>query len=94
MPDDQAKRDASQTLRAVIDRIEDNDMAVLLVGDDEVSVDMPTALLPEGACDGDHLRITITLDKSSRTSAEERVKEMQERLSKRSDTAGKKEFKL
>jgi hypothetical protein len=94
MPDEQAKRDGSQTLRAVIDRIEDNDVAVLLVGDDEVSVDVPTALLPAGASDGDHLRITITLDQNSRDSAEQRVKEMQERLSKRSDTAGKKEFKL
>jgi len=79
----------------VIDRVEDGGMAVVLVGDDEeTSMDVPLALLPEGAGDGDHLTITFTLNKESRAEAEERVKALQERLSKRGDAGEKKSIKL
>lgn len=94
MPDERAKRDAPRTIRAVIDRIEE-EMAVLSVGDEaEHSIDVPAALLPAGASDGDHLQIRITLDEEARASAEQRIKEMQERLSKRGGAEGKKNFKL
>lgn len=94
MPDD-AKRSASRTTRAVIDRIEDGERAVLLWGEqEEMSLDMPARMLPQGAADGDHVQITVTLDPESRADAEERIKQLQERLSKRSDASGKKDFKL
>ena len=95
MPDEKAKGAGSRTTGAVIDRLEEQRMAVLLAGEDEEhSIDLPVALLPDGATDGDHLRITITLDRPSRDSAEERVRQMQERLAKRSGAEGEKNFKL
>ena len=85
MPDDKQEHPSSKRIHAVIDRIEDNDMAVILLGDDEKEkIDLPIAFLPEDASDGDHLRITITLDKESRASAEDQVRSLQERLLKRS----------
>ncbi|MBV9957760.1 MAG: DUF3006 domain-containing protein [Acidobacteria bacterium] len=72
-------------IHGVIDRIEDNDMAVILVGDDEeTQIDLPVALLPEGATDGDHLRLTITIDAASRAGAEDRIRQLQEELLNRS----------
>ncbi|MBA3715350.1 MAG: DUF3006 domain-containing protein [Pyrinomonadaceae bacterium] len=95
MTDDTPKRAPSSKTRGVIDRIEDNEMAVVLVGDDEgISIDVPASLLPKGASDGDHLTITFTLDKESRAEAEDRVKAIQERLTKKSSAANKKEIKL
>jgi Protein of unknown function (DUF3006) len=95
MPDEQKKGASSASIHAVIDRVEDNDMAVILLGDDEKErIDLAAAFLPEGASDGDHLRITITLDKESRASAEEKVKNLQDELEKRSGTKGQKNFKL
>lgn len=91
----ESKRAASAKVRGVIDRVEDGGMAVVLVGDDEkTSIDVPLALLPDGAGDGDHLTITFTLNKESRAEAEDRVKALQERLSKRGDAADKKDIKL
>ncbi|MCA1849705.1 MAG: DUF3006 domain-containing protein [Acidobacteria bacterium] len=95
MPDDSPKRAPSVEIHAVVDRIEDGDLAVLLAGDDEkTKIDFPASLLPEGAGDGDHLRITIRLDEKSRAAAEDRVKGLLERLEKRGGTKGKKDFKL
>ena len=85
MADEAQKTEGSKRIRAVIDRIEDGETAVVLTGDDgEISFDVPVALLPKGAGDGDHLQITFALDKESRGEAEARVKALQERLLKRS----------
>lgn len=43
---------------AVLDRIEDG-VAVLLVGPGEVEVQLPAALLPAGARDGDWFRLLV-----------------------------------
>lgn len=95
MADDQKKGASSTNIHAVIDRIEDHDMAVILLGDDEdEQIDLPKAFLPKGASDGDHLRITVTLDNESRRAAEEKGKELQDKLEKRSGTKGQKNFKL
>ena len=95
MPDDSKQGQGSKKIRAVIDRIEDEEMAVLSIGEKgEVSVDWPASLLPGGASEGDHLQISITLDPDARSSAETRVKNLQERLASRSDTKGRKDFKL
>jgi len=93
--DDHSKRAPSRQIRAAIDRIEDNEMAVLLVGDDgKTQLDVPVALLPEGASDGDHLRITISLDKASRDEAASRVKKMQDKLAQSGGAEEQKDFKL
>ena len=93
--DDQSKGAASRQIRAVIDRIEDNKMAVLLVGDDgKTQLDVPVALLPEGASDGDHLRITISIDKASSKEAASRVKKLQDKLAKAGGAEEQKDFKL
>jgi hypothetical protein len=93
--DDQPKRAASKQIRAQINRIEDNDVAVLMVGDDaKTQLDVPLALLPEGAGEGDHLRINISLDKESKDAAADRVKKMQDKLAQAGGSEGQKDFKL
>jgi hypothetical protein len=92
---DQTKRAASRQLHAAIDRIEDNEMAVLLFGDDEkTQVDVPLSLLPEGAGDGDHLRFTISIDKESKDAAAARVKSLQDKLAEAGGAEEQKDFKL
>lgn len=90
MPDKKSLR----RTRAVIDRIEDNGTAVLLVGEDEAKVELPVSLLPEGAEGGSHVVISVSLDEASRKEAEARVKSLQERLEKRGGEGGRKDFKL
>jgi hypothetical protein len=93
--DDQPKRGASKQIRAQINRIEDNDVAVLMVGDDaKTQLDFPRALLPEGADEGDHLRINISLDKESKDAASDRVKKLQDKLAQAGSTEGQTDFKL
>jgi Protein of unknown function (DUF3006) len=95
MPDDRNKEASNAGIHAVIDRIEDNDTAVILLGPEErAQIDLPVAFLPEGASDGDHLRIRITLDNESRAAAEDEIKRLQDELEKRSGTKGQKDFKL
>lgn len=45
--------------RAVVDRIEDGDLAVVLVGDDEVEHILPRNELPDGSEAGSVLRVSI-----------------------------------
>ena len=87
------KRGKSKRTRAVIDRVEDNGTAVLLAGEDELKVELPASLLPEGAEGGSHLVINVSLDEASREEAEGRVKALQEKLEKRGGE-GQKNFKL
>ena len=92
---DQSKRAGAKQIRAEIDRIEDNQMAVLMVGDDgKTQLDIPLALLPEGATDGDHLRITISIDKGSRDETATRVKKLQDKLAQAGGAEEQKDFKL
>jgi hypothetical protein len=91
---------------AVVDRVEDGGVAVVSLGDGKQTLDLPLARLPEGASDGDHLRLTFdgepserTLtravrDRKSRGDAEGRVRKLQERLAKLGGAQGKKDFKL
>lgn len=81
--------------RGVIDRVEDGGTAVVHVGEDEATkVELPAALLPAGASDGDHLVITVALDPDSRKEAEARVKELQDKLEQRTGKTGQQNFKL
>ena len=92
---EKSRNSASKEIHAEIDRIEDGKMAVLVIHDEgKTQLDMPLALLPEGASDGDHLRITVSLDKDSRADAAERVKKLQDRLAQTGGAEGQKDFKL
>ena len=88
------KQGKSKRTRAVVDRVEDGGTAVVLVGEDEQKVELPAALLPEGADAGSHLVINVSLDEASRKEAEARVKALQEKLEKRGGEGGQKNFKL
>jgi hypothetical protein len=48
-------------MKAVIDRIE-NDMAVILLGEDEISFDLPLQYLPDGVQEGTWLRVDFKID--------------------------------
>ena len=96
----------SVEVAAVVDRVEDNEVAVLSLGDGKRTLDLPLSRLPEGATAGDHLRLTFdgepseqtfkraAEDRQARADAEERVRKLQGRLEKSSGTQGKKDFKL
>lgn len=97
-------------VRAVVDRIEDGDIAVLSLDDEARSqLDVPRKQLPEGAdSDGDHLLLKFDVDAKSgertlksikaapgaRAGASDRIKKMQERLARMSGAPDKKDFKL
>ena len=53
-------------MKAVIDRFE-GDYAIVLFGDDEIKVEIPTTLLPEGAQEGSWLRVSLELDQDALT---------------------------
>ncbi len=57
------------TIKAVIDRYE-ADTAVLLLGEEEsATMGFPSAFLPQGLDEGDHLKITITRDRKATAAA-------------------------
>ena len=92
---DEKKAGKSKRTRAVLDRIEDGHTAVLYAGEEEgLKVELPASLLPEGAEGGSHLLITLTLDEGSRKAAEDRIRDLQERLERRAGGGGQKDFKL
>ena len=111
--DDDAKREReseregeAREIPAVVDRIEDGDVAVLSLGDGDQTLDLPLSRLPEGTRDGDHLRLTfdgepgadtlkrVSQDEGSRAAAEDRIRKLREELKQRGGAAGKKDFKL
>jgi hypothetical protein len=84
MSEDSERGSESKKTKAVVDRVEDGGVAVVHLGDDEgETVDLPASLLPDGVSDGDHLTITVRVERASRASAEERIRALQERLANR-----------
>ena len=57
-------------ISAYLDRIEGN-LAVLLLGDEEKKLNFPREFLPEGAGEGDYLKLEIELDEDAKERAEE-----------------------
>ena len=108
--DHSTENKASVEVRAVVDRIEDGDIAVLTLEDEARSqLDVPRGALPKDAgSDGDHVLLTFDVDSESgertlksvkaapaaRATAEDRIKKMQERLARMSGADDKKDFKL
>lgn len=66
-------------LKAVIDRFE-GEYAVVLFGEDEIKVDIPKALLPEGAKEGSWLNINFELDVEGEMKQRERIENKLEKL--------------
>ncbi len=66
-------------MKAVIDRFEE-DYAVVLFGENEIKVDIPKALLPEGAKEGSWLNINFELDIKGEMKQRERIEDKLERL--------------
>ncbi len=66
-------------MKAVIDRFEGN-FAVLLVGESELKVDLPKALLPPGAKEGSWLSVELQLDQELTRNREKKVSSLLERL--------------
>lgn len=70
-------------MRAVIDRFEGK-FAVLLVGDNEIKVDFPKKLLPEGAREGSWLMIDLRLDQEETKKQKEKIGSLLDKLKKKS----------
>jgi hypothetical protein len=69
-------------VKAVLDRFE-GDKAVLLVGEEERSVAWPRRLLPDGAGEGDVLRLALSVDEEATRAARAEAEEMLRDLLKR-----------
>jgi hypothetical protein len=66
-------------MKAVIDRIMSN-VAVLMVGDEELKVDFPVKLLPKGSKEGSWLKIEIDLDQAGTAKQTEKIEGMLDKL--------------
>jgi hypothetical protein len=77
--------DAVPADAAVVDRIEDGRLAVLLVGEAEVELVVDVALLPEGTAEGDWLRVGFAAD-AERTA--QRRSDLEDRMERIRRTRG------
>ncbi len=75
------------TLKAVIDRFE-GEYAVVLFGEDEIKVDIPKILLPEGAKEGSWLNINFELDIEGEMKQRERIESKLEKLKRKGKERG------
>lgn len=69
-------------MKAVVDRFE-GELAVLLVGEDEIEFVVPRSELPTGTDPGTWLRIELAIDRRASAAAEERVGEKMDQLRRR-----------
>ncbi|MBK7996309.1 MAG: DUF3006 domain-containing protein [Blastocatellia bacterium] len=72
-------------MKVFIDRIESNIAVMLIVNREEINLDIPLEYLPEGSRAGDYFDISFTVDPASRSSVEERTKDLLKELTKDSD---------
>ena len=70
-------------MRAVIDRVEGN-IAILLVGDEGIKLDIPLSLLPADCREGDVLNMSFERDVVGTEQTKERVSGLMEKLKKKS----------
>lgn len=69
-------------MRAVVDKFE-GEYAVLLFGDDEIKVDFPKVLLPEGTREGSWLKVSFKLDQEGTMRQEEKITKLLDKLKKK-----------
>ena len=70
-------------MKATIDRIEGN-IAIVLVGDEGIKLDIPLSLLPADCRESDVLNLSIERDPEATSQAKERVSDLMEKLKKKS----------
>lgn len=66
-------------MRAVIDRFEGS-YAIVLFGDREIEVDIPSDLLPKGAKEGDILKVNFDIDQSTTDAQREKIESLLHKL--------------
>lgn len=66
-------------MKAVVDRIE-NQIALVLLGDEEIKIDIPLALLPEGTKEGSFLKVTFELDPAGEQAQREKISALLDKL--------------
>ena len=66
-------------MKAVIDRFE-GDYAVVLVGDEEIKIDVPKQLLPKGAKEGSWLKLNFELDPEGTEKQKEKISKLLDKL--------------
>ena len=71
-------------MKAVVDRIEDGDLAVLLLGDEEIQLDLPRRYLPPGTAEGSVLHLTFEKDEQETESRMDQMRERMARLRRKS----------
>ena len=69
-------------MKAVIDRFE-GDYAVVLFGDEEMKVDIPKVLLPEGSKEGSWMNVSFELDINETKAREDRIQSKLDKLKKK-----------
>ncbi len=69
-------------MQAVVDRISEN-IAVLLLGDEETEVHMPVHLLPENIKEGTWLQIEFSIDENLTSKRTESNRELLEKIKRR-----------
>jgi hypothetical protein len=77
-------------MKAVIDRIENN-IAVLLVGEEEVPLDVPLNLLPEHVHEGTWLSVGFQVDAATTGEQFRRNKSLLERLKSKRERGSREE---
>jgi hypothetical protein len=66
-------------MKAVIDRFEE-DYAVVLFGNDEIKVDIPKKLLPEGAQERSWLTVSFELDQEGTLAQKKKITDLLDKL--------------
>ena len=69
-------------MKATIDRIEGK-IAVLLLGDESIKLNIPISQLPDGCKEGDILNMSFERDVVGTEQAKERVSNLMEKLKKK-----------
>jgi hypothetical protein len=70
-------------MKVTIDRFEDGYAVLLVRGEEDVHIDFPERLLPEGCREGDILEIGISRDTESTEATRKRVSDLIEKLKKK-----------
>ena len=71
-------------MKAVIDRFE-GDYAIVLVGDNEIKVDIPRKLLPKKVREGTWLNVSFEPDPEGEKKQREKVSKLLDKLRNKSD---------
>jgi hypothetical protein len=66
-------------MKAIIDRFE-GDMAVVLIGEDKIHLDVPRKLLPKNAKEGSWLNVVFELDPEVAEKQKQQISSLLERL--------------